>query len=73
LHPEREALVTVNQQPVQSHVLRAGDSIEFGSVRLRFWIAEPTRRRLWWPELAAWLLIGSVVGIEIWMLCHLLN
>ena len=72
LQAEAEALVTINQQPVRSQVLRAGDSIELGSARLRFWIAEPTRRSLRWREVALWALIGGVVAAQIWLLRWLL-
>ena len=72
LQAEHDALVSVNQQPVRSCVLRVGDSIEFGSARLRFWIAPPARRGLRWRGIMVWALIVAVMVFEIWILCRLL-
>ena len=73
LQAEAEALVSVNQQPVRTQVLRPGDSIEIGSARLRFWLAEPARRGLRWSEFAAWSLIVAIIGLEVWMLSRWLD
>jgi predicted component of type VI protein secretion system len=72
LRAETDALVTVNQQPIRSQILCVGDSIEIGSARLRFWIAEPDRRSLRWSEMTVVASIAAVVGVEIWMLCALI-
>ena len=71
LRSEPDALVTVNQQPARTQVLRTGDSIEFGSVRLRFWITEPERRPYLWREAAAWVLLAFVFGAQLWLLWRL--
>jgi pSer/pThr/pTyr-binding forkhead associated (FHA) protein len=53
-----QALVRLNGQSVQSAVLRNGDLIEFGNVRLRFWLAPARQSRLRLGEAVSW---GAVV------------
>ena len=67
-----DALVNVNHQPVRTHHLRPGDTIEIGSARLRFWIAEPSRRSLRWREHTFWILLAVIIVVEIWILLRLL-
>jgi len=43
-HPD--AQVSANGQPVQSAVLRNGDLIEIGSMKMRFWLTETRQRAL---------------------------
>ena len=66
-----DALLTVNQQPVQSAQLRNGDSITLGSVRLLFWLAEPRQHSLLLREAAVWMLILLLclaqVGLVYWL------
>ena len=57
----QNALVMVNHQPVQSAVLRNGDVITLGSVKLRFWLAAARQRGLRLRENFVWLLLGAVV------------
>jgi pSer/pThr/pTyr-binding forkhead associated (FHA) protein len=55
------ALLTVNQESVSSpHRLRNGDSIELGSVRLRFWLADPALRSSRIREWFVWALIAAM-------------
>jgi Inner membrane component of T3SS, cytoplasmic domain len=68
-----DALATVNHQPVRVHLLRPGDAVEIGSVRLRFWLAAPTRCSLGWPEAVVWALLVGIFGVEIWLLLRLLT
>ncbi len=67
-----EALVTVNQQPVREIRLRNGDSIESGSVRLRFWIANPVQRSLRLHEAFIWLLIAGITFGQLVIIYRLL-
>ncbi|MSU60220.1 MAG: FHA domain-containing protein [Pedosphaera sp.] len=55
-----DALLTVNHQPVQTARLRNGDALELGSVRLRFWLADPPRRNLGVREVLVWTLIAGL-------------
>lgn len=51
------ALATVNAAPVQSVMLRNGDLITAGSVRLQFWLAAARQRGLRLREGFVWALI----------------
>ena len=66
-----DALLTVNQQPVQSAQLRNGDSLALGSVRLQFWLGEARQRGLGLREAAVWALILVLcliqVGLVYWL------
>ena len=67
-----DALVTVNHQPAQVVRLRNGDLLEFGSVRMQFWLAETRQRGLRFRECLVWLLIALVslgqIAVVYWLL-----
>ena len=53
-----EALTTVNGQPAQDIVLRNGDIIELGSLRLQFGLSPTTHRSLRLREVVTWIAIA---------------
>ena len=61
------AVATVNRQPLQAAHLQNGDLIEFGSVRLQFWLAETRQCGLQMREGFVWTLIAAVSLLEIAM------
>lgn len=68
-----EALISVNEQPIRSVLLRNGDRIRIGSVQLQFWLASVHQRGLVLRELIAW---GSIVVVtlgQVGLLYHLLR
>ena len=54
------ALATVNNEPVQSKILRNGDTITIGSVKIQFWLATARQRGLRLREGFVWALLVSV-------------
>jgi hypothetical protein len=72
LRTEPEAWVQVNGQVVDQAVLRNGDAIEFGAVRLQFWLGETRRASLRLREGFSWSVIVVVsvvqVGLIYWLL-----
>ena len=50
-----EALTTLNGQPARDTVLRNGDVIELGSLRLQFGLSPTTHRSLRLREAATWI------------------
>jgi pSer/pThr/pTyr-binding forkhead associated (FHA) protein len=68
LEVHSRARATVNDQPVEKTLLRNGDLIVIGPVKIRFWLSETrqsglrTREFLTWAALGA-LCIGQVVLI----------
>lgn len=55
-----EALTTVNGEPVQNTILRNGDIITVGSVKLQFWLAAASQGSLRLRESFAWALLALV-------------
>jgi hypothetical protein len=68
-HPD--ALVTANGQPVQRVVLRNGDIVEIGALKMQFWLSEARQRSLRSSEAAVWSLISIVslgqVALVYWL------
>jgi hypothetical protein len=60
LEIQGDALITANSQPVRRAVLRNGDLIEIGSLKMRFWLGEASRRGLRLSEWLVWLVIAAV-------------
>lgn len=55
-----DALVTVNGEPVQNTILRNGDIITAGSVKLQFWLAAAAQGSLRVREGFVWTLLALV-------------
>jgi len=49
-----QALATVNGEAFDRRVLRNGDLIEMGALKLRFWLAESRQKGLWLREWVVW-------------------
>ena len=66
------ALATVNGQPVQQAVLRNGDAIGVGSLKLQFWLSETRQVGLRFREWLTWGAIAAIslgqVGLIYWLL-----
>ena len=67
-----EARATVNGWPIQSVILRNGDTLELGSVKLQFWLAAAAQSKLLVPKLFIWLTLLTVTAAEIALLFWLL-
>jgi pSer/pThr/pTyr-binding forkhead associated (FHA) protein len=72
LQTQGQALASINAQSVQQAVLRNGDVIEFGSVKLQFWLDEtrqvglPVREAFTWTAIAI-VFLGQL-GLLYWLL-----
>ena len=66
------ALATVNGQPAHRIVLRNGDAIDVGSLRMQFWLSEARQAGLSFREGLTWAGIAVVslgqVGLVYWLL-----
>jgi hypothetical protein len=69
---QENALASVNGQPVQQAVLRNGDAIEIGSLRIQFWLSETRQAGLRLREGLTWAGIVAIslgqVGLIYWIL-----
>jgi pSer/pThr/pTyr-binding forkhead associated (FHA) protein len=72
LSAQPDALATVNGQPVHQAVLRNGDTIEIGSLRMQFWLSETRQSGLRVREGLTWAGIAAVslgqIGLIYWLL-----
>jgi pSer/pThr/pTyr-binding forkhead associated (FHA) protein len=71
LTAQPNALAAVNGQSVQRAVLRNGDVIEIGSLKLQFWLSETRQRGLRFREGLTWAAIATIslgqVAIIYWL------
>ncbi len=72
LSAQPNALAAVNGQSVQRTVLRNGDSIDIGSLKLQFWLADTRQTDLRLREGFTWAAIAAIslgqVGLIYWLL-----
>ncbi len=72
LSTQPQALATLNHEPVQTAILRNGDLIEIGSLKLRFWLGETRQRGFRLRETLTWIGIAAVclgqVALVYWLL-----
>lgn len=66
-----QAIATINGWPIQSALLRNGDTIELGAVKLRFWLGETRQSRLRLHESLVWTLLAVVSTLEVVLLLWL--
>ena len=68
-----DALVTINDRPVQTALLRNGDVIALGAAKLQFWLATVRQHGLRLRESFVWVLLFLVALFEaflIYLLTH---
>ena len=66
------ALAAVNDMPTQTAILRSGDVITIGSVRLQFWLAAAQQRSLRLREMFVWGLLAAVTAGQFCLIYRLL-
>src|SRR5450755_905810 len=60
IETQPNALATVNGQSTQRSMLRNGDLIEIGSLKIQFWLGEAIQRGLKIREGLVWAIIAAV-------------
>lgn len=72
LNVQPDALAAVNGQRVQEVLLRNGDLIEIGPIKILFWLSETRQMSLRAREILTWLSLGLLslgqVGLIYWLL-----
>ena len=66
-------LAIINGCPIDRAVLRNGDIIELGAVKLQFWLAESRQAGLRLREWLTWLAIAAISLGQIWLIYWLLK
>jgi pSer/pThr/pTyr-binding forkhead associated (FHA) protein len=67
-----EALASVNGQPIRRAVLRNGDTIEIGALKIRFWLGSVRQYGLFFRELLVWLAFVAIAAAQLWLIYWLL-
>lgn len=67
------ALTVVNGHPAESVVLRNGDLIEAGSVKIRFGLSPTRQHSLRFREVATWTALGALCLGQVWLIYWLLG
>jgi len=71
VHPHAGA--TVNDQVVQQALLRNGDVIEIGTVKIRFWLSESRRLGLRTREVLTWAAFAALCAGQVALIYRLLR
>lgn len=66
-----DALVLVNGERAETGLLRNGDLIELGSMRLRFWLARTRQNSLRWREVITWAALFALFAAQIALIWRL--
>ena len=67
------ALLLVNGEQAEEGLLRNGDQLELGSMRLRFWLARREQRGLRWREAIIWTALFALFGVQAGLITQLLR
>jgi len=59
------AIATINGEPVQNKILRNGDTITVGSVKIQFWLAAARQGSLLVRESFVWVLIAATTAAQL--------
>jgi len=70
---QEAALTLVNGEQVSGGVLRNGDLIELGAVRIRFWLARSGQRSLRWREALTWVSLFGLLAVQLLLIYWLLR
>jgi len=72
LSAQPKALATVNGQPVEQALLRNGDAIDIGSLKMQFWLSDTQQVGLRFREGLTWFAIAAIslgqVALIYWLL-----
>ena len=72
LTAQPNSLATVNGHPLQQAVLRNGDAIDIGSLKMQFWLSETRQSGLRLREGLTWVAIAAIslgqIGLIYWLL-----
>lgn len=72
LNAQPNALAAVNGQPVQQTLLRNGDTLELGSLKMQFWLSETRQSGLRLRESLTWIAIAAIslgqIALIYWLL-----
>jgi predicted component of type VI protein secretion system len=69
-HPD--ALAAINGQPFREAVLRNGDSIEIGALKIRFWLGATRQRSLRPREWLTWAAFALIIAFQLFLIYRMI-
>ncbi|HZV34303.1 MAG TPA: FHA domain-containing protein [Verrucomicrobiae bacterium] len=72
LTAQGDAIAAINGQPFREVVLRNGDAIEIGALKMRFWIGATRQKSLGWREWLTWIGFAAVIAVQLYLLYRLI-
>ena len=60
LSPQPNALATINGEMLEPRLLRNGDTVEIGALKIQFWLSDTRQRGLGFREWLTWLSIAAI-------------
>lgn len=66
------ALATINGQAFQEAVLRNGDSIEIGALKIRFWLGETRQSQLRLREWLTWVGFAVIIAVQFYLIYRMI-
>jgi hypothetical protein len=73
LKTQGSALASVNGQSLPEFLLRSGDLIEFGAVRIYFWLGETRQSSLRFREWLVWAGFALMVALQVYLIQWLMR
>jgi pSer/pThr/pTyr-binding forkhead associated (FHA) protein len=73
LKTHSEGIAFLNGIQVQEEVLRNGDWIEIGSVKLQFWLGEAPQRNFRLRESLTWAGLAILSAVQVGLICWLMQ
>jgi predicted component of type VI protein secretion system len=74
LKPEGQAITAVNAARIEKEqLLRNGDTVELGALKLQFWLAETRQRGLALREWLIWIALAAITFSQIALIYFVLN
>ena len=65
LQIQESANAAINGESFERAIMRNGDIVELGAVKLRFWLAKARRRNLVWREWMVWIGVTAIALTQI--------
>ena len=66
-----EGLISVNGKPCRETVLRNGDEMDLGALKLRFWLGPTRQRGFLWREWLTWLALAALTAGQVFLIYHI--
>lgn len=71
LRAQADALISVNGQPCRESVLRNGDEIALGALKLRFWLGPTRQAGFRFREWLTWAALAAITAGQLFLIYRL--